>query len=104
MCFVAVFIKQKRKNLNHIPALVDNFRVSSTVEVFNICPQRAVDEFPIRFAHMQEVWPETSNCILCNVCQGLAHGGTEDKATNGFVNTGKIAAERRLGHETAVIN
>lgn len=43
--------------------------------------------------------PEPANRILGYVSQGLAHGGTKEEGTNGFVNTGDVAAVRGLGFD-----
>lgn len=45
------------------------------------------------------MWSEPANRILGNVGQRLAHGSAEKEGTDGFVNTGNVAAERGLGFD-----
>lgn len=83
----------KALSYSDLPALIGQCLVSSAGELFDINSCRTVDEFPVRFAHIQEVRPEPANRILGYVGQRLAHGGTEEEGTDGFVNRGDIAAE-----------
>lgn len=82
---------------SYIPGLVDLLCVSSAGEVFDVSPCRAVDQFPVGSAQIQEVRPKPADRILGDVCQRLAHGGTENEGADGFVKAGNVAAERRLG-------
>lgn len=86
-----------RRGCCHPPALVGHPLVSGAGELFDVHPQRAVDELPVGLAHVQEVGPEAADGVLGDVGQRLAHGGAEQEGTDGFVNGGRVAAEGRFG-------
>lgn len=87
-----------------LPGLIHQKLVSCACEILNVSTSFAVETIPDRFAHSQEVWPQTADGVLGYVGQRLASTSAKHTAPHSFVDTRHILGSQRLVLDARHVN